>query len=159
MDRYRVVTAGMVAAGGAVALWLSEMLGGWDGGIEALCVLMVLDLVVGMLRAGSERKWNSTTCLKGVVKKVGYLILVMVGVLFDQVTGMQAPLARSVVLLFLFAVESLSILEHLALLGVPIPAWLLERLHKVQADADAGGALGGRGPASQSGSGTERQGA
>ena len=140
----RTAVAVLVAAGGGMVALAEDFIGGFDAGVKALIALMVLDVFVGLLRATVDGRLNSTLCRKGVVRKIGYLVLVMVAVLFDLVLGQGAPLARPVVLLFLLTAEGLSILEHLALLGVPVPKWLRERLAKFNGEADAGGLSDGK---------------
>jgi toxin secretion/phage lysis holin len=70
---------------------------------------------------------------------VGYLVLVIVAAQFDQAMGLATPLARTIAILFLIANESLSILENLAGLGVPIPTWLVSRLRQLREQQDHGG--------------------
>ena len=121
----------MAAVGGIVAL-----LGGWDAVLEVLVTLMVLDYVCGVGQAVLDHRLSSAVGFKGILKKAGYLMLVMVACLFDRAMQFQEPLSRTVILLFLIANESLSILEHLAIFGVPVPKWLLERLQKLQEQHD-----------------------
>lgn len=126
----------LMACGGGLA----ALLGGWDVLLEVLVTLIVLDYVCGVCEAILKHKLSSEIGFKGIVKKGGYLVLVILAVAFDRAMGLQEPLTRGVIVLFLVANESLSLIEHLAMFGVPIPKFLIERLQKLR-DAEEGGGV------------------
>ena len=122
----------------AASAGLAGLLGGWDSMLSVLITLMALDYLGGVLHALESRKLDSAIGFRGIVKKVGYLMLVVLACMFDTAMQLPAPLGRTLVILFLIANESLSIIEHLGQLGVPIPAWLIDRLRKLQEETNAG---------------------
>ena len=111
-----------------------------------LCVLlgvMGLDYVSGVAAAWQTRTLDSRTGLTGIVKKVGYLLIVAVGMTADyliQLLGGRFGLPLEgvyyvglTVIGWLILNECVSILENTAELGAPVPPVLrplLERLRR-----------------------------
>ena len=62
----------------AVGGWIGWFLGGVDGMLIALIVLMALDYISGVMCAIEDKKLSSAVGFKGIAKKV--LILMLVGV-------------------------------------------------------------------------------
>lgn len=58
--------------------------------------------------------------MRGLIKKLGLLIIVMVGTLVDRATG-NTGAVRTLVIYYFVANEGLSILENLGQAGIPIP--------------------------------------
>lgn len=114
------------AAGAAVSHFL-----GWDDALEALCVLMVLDYVTGMLAAyiSPALKLNSARGLKGICKKIMMLLLVVLAHELERASGV--PAVQSVVVWFFIGNEGLSIIENAAKAGVPIPSKLRDTLEQL----------------------------
>ncbi len=117
------------AAGG----WLGYFLGGTDGLLIALAVLMALDYVSGFLCAVIDKRLSSSIGLKGICKKVFILMLVGVANIIDvHVVGSGSTL-RGVVICFYLSNEGLSLLENAAHAGLPVPEkfkQVLEQLHE-----------------------------
>ena len=114
------------AAGAAVSHFL-----GWDDALEALCALMVLDYVTGMLAAyiSPALKLNSARGLKGICKKIMMLLLVVLAHELERASGV--PAVQSVVVWFFIGNEGLSIIENAAKAGVPIPSKLRDTLEQL----------------------------
>ena len=116
----------------AIGGWLGYFLGGLDGLMIALIVLMTLDYVSGVMCAIIDRKLSSAVGFKGVCKKVFILMLVGVAHIIDlHVVGTGSAL-RGAVICFYMSNEGLSLLENAAYIGLPIPDKLkavLEQLH------------------------------
>ena len=111
------IKAILTVLGGAVIYFL----GGWDVALRALLIFVILDYATGVIRAWYQKQLNSYVGFRGIVKKVGLLVVVAVAAQIDLVTG-DTGAARSVAIMFLAANEGLSILENLADMDVPIPA-------------------------------------
>ena len=86
-------------------------LGGLDAALKTLLVLMVLDYITGLCKAIANKEINSIIGAKGIIKKVGYLIIVAVSVLLDEVVGNTGAI-RNIVIYFFVANEGISILEN-----------------------------------------------
>ena len=116
----------------AIGGWLGYFLGGMDGMLIALIVLMSLDYVSGVMCAIVDKKLSSAVGFRGVCKKVFILMLVGVAHIIDlHVVGTGSAL-RGVVICFYMSNEGLSLLENAAHVGLPIPDKLkdiLAQLH------------------------------
>ena len=113
------------------------LLGGWDTLAQALVLLMGLDVLGGLIQAFYERKLNSSIMRRGLLRKSGYFAAIALAVLVDRALFQSAPAFRTLVLSYLCVNEALSILEHLAAVGVPLPAQLKHALEKLRHDMDS----------------------
>ncbi len=111
---------------------LGYFLGGVDGMMIALIVLMTLDYITGVMCAIVDKKLSSAVGFKGICKKCLILMLVGVANIIDlHVVGSGSAL-RGAVICFYMSNEGLSLLENAAYIGLPIPDKLkdiLEQLH------------------------------
>ena len=106
-------------------------LGGLDTAIKTLLILMVLDYITGICKSIVNKKVNSIIGLKGIIKKVGYLILVALSFLLDGVVGDTGAI-RNLVVYFFVANEGISILENWGAMGLPLPSKILEVLEQLK---------------------------
>ena len=125
----------------ALGGWLGYFLGGMDGLMIALIVLMTLDYVSGVMCAVIDKKLSSDIGFKGICKKVFVLMLVGVANVVDvHVMGTGSAL-RGAVICFYLANEGLSLLENAAYVGLPVPEKLkdiLAQLHDKDRTTDQG---------------------
>ena len=125
----------------ALGGWLGYFLGGMDGLMIALIVLMTLDYVSGVMCAIIDKKLSSAVGFKGICKKVFILMLVGVAHIIDlHVVGTGSAL-RGAVICFYMSNEGLSLLENAAHVGLPIPDKLrdiLSQLHDKERTTDQG---------------------
>ena len=125
----------------ALGGWLGYFLGGMDGLMIALIVLMTLDYVSGVMCAIIDKKLSSAVGFKGICKKVFILMLVGVAHIIDlHVVGTGSAL-RGAVICFYLSNEGLSLLENAAHVGLPIPDKLkdiLSQLHDKDRTTDQG---------------------
>jgi len=125
MNIFKIIgTAVRVVAASLAGLWAAM-----NPLVQALIVLMVLDIATGVLSGYVAKKLSSDVSLRGVTKKA--LILLVIGaaaVLAPHAGGI--PLVE-VVAGFYVCHEGLSILENLAEAGLPIPDALKNALAKV----------------------------
>lgn len=96
------------------------MTGGIDVALQCLLIAIVLDYISGLIKAFTTKTLSSRIGLRGLIKKIGVLVLVMLAVLVDRVTG-ESGAIRTVVIYYFVANEGLSIIENLAQAGLPIP--------------------------------------
>ena len=125
----------------ALGGWLGYFLGGMDGLMIALIVLMTLDYVSGVMCAIIDKKLSSAVGFKGICKKVFILMLVGVAHIIDlHVVGTGSAL-RGAVIFFYMSNEGLTLLENAAHIGLPIPDKLrdiLSQLHDKERTTDQG---------------------
>lgn len=116
-----------------LATMLVYFLGGWDIALQILITVIVLDYVTGIFKAIYNKKMNSKVGVKGIIKKVGYLIVVAVAVLLDKITGNTGAI-RTLVIYFFVANEGISILENWGGMGLPLPQKLTDTLEQLKND-------------------------
>ena len=125
----------------AIGGWLGYFLGGIDGMLIALLVLMTLDYITGVMCAIVDKRLSSAVGFKGIMKKCVVLMLVGVANIIDvHVVGAGSAL-RGAVICFYMSNEGLSLLENAAYIGLPIPDKLrdiLAQLHDKERTTDQG---------------------
>ncbi len=108
-------------------------LGGWDMALKTLLIIIALDYLTGVCDAIANKKINSKIGAKGIIKKVGYLIIVAVSVQLDQIVGDTGAI-RNLVIYFFVANEGISILENWGSIGLPLPEKVMEVLEQLKKD-------------------------
>jgi len=121
----------------SIASFITFLIGGWDTLAQALVLLMWLDVMGGLVQAFYEKRLNSSVMRRGLIRKTGYFAAIALAVLVDRALFQSAPAFRTLVLSYLCVNEALSILEHLAAVGVPLPAQLKHALEKLRHDMDS----------------------
>lgn len=106
-------------------------LGGWDMALKTLLIIIALDYLTGVCDAIANKEINSKIGAKGIIKKVGYLIIVAVSVQLDQIVGDTGAI-RNLVIYFFVANEGISILENWGSMGLPLPEKVMEVLEQLK---------------------------
>lgn len=109
-------------------LWL---IGGIDIAFLCLIVAIALDYVSGLIKAYNTKSLSSSIGFRGILKKIGILVLVMLSVVVDRITVNNGGI-RTLVIYYFVANEGLSVLENLAQAGLPIPKKLKEALKVIK---------------------------
>lgn len=120
----------------------SETLGGWDSFLKALVMFMIADYITGMVVAlvfhKSQKTKNggasSSVGYKGIVKKMCIFILIALAVRVDELSGTHY--VRSATIFFFLGNEGLSVIENLALMGVPYPEFVKKALEAIKEKGD-----------------------
>ena len=90
---------------------------------------MLIDFISGFLKAWKNNEIDSSKMRKGLIKKVGEVLMLVVGELL--VAGTMLPYSSDVLKFisgYLCLMELISIFENLALLGVPVPGFITRTL-------------------------------
>ena len=90
---------------------------------------MLIDFISGFLKAWKNNEIDSSKMRKGLVKKIGEVLMLVVGELL--VAGTMFPYSMDIlkfISIYLILMEAISIFENLALLGVPIPGFINKTL-------------------------------
>ena len=112
------------------ATTLHFLFGGWSLPLQILVAVVTIDYLTGLGAAFVGKRLDSRIGSKGIVKKVGFFILVSLAHLLDKGTGMSAPILQTATIWYLVGNEGISITENLAEIGVPIPEPLLKALER-----------------------------
>ncbi|MEF2919950.1 MAG: phage holin family protein [Acutalibacteraceae bacterium] len=107
-----------------------------------LISVMIIDYLTGISSAYINKKLSSKTGIVGILKKIGYIALVCVGVCADyliQTVLVNLGIDFNVQTIFGFMVaiwliinELISILENLSKMGVPMPNFLMKLVKKLK---------------------------
>ncbi len=97
------------------------LVGGLDNLFITLLIFIVLDYITGIIKSIYQKKLSSKLGLKGILKKSGYILIVMLATLFDHLIGDATMAIRSLIIYFFISNEALSILENWAIMGLPLP--------------------------------------
>ena len=119
-----------IAAG---LLWsaFSFAIGGMDAPLLALAYLMALDILTGLAAAFHTGLLGSKLGARGLFKKAGILLCVIVGNMIDTACGTDT--FRSMLIAAFATIETLSITENLDRMGYGhiIPSFLRENLKQL----------------------------
>lgn len=111
---------------------IGVVLGEWDGLLSALILFMVVEYLTQILVAILDKKISSEIGFCGIAKKVSIIFLVMVGNVIDVLIIQNQSIIRTVVIFFYLSNEGITILENVAILGLPIPQKLKEILEQLK---------------------------
>lgn len=112
--------------------FLTFIFGGLDSLLSTLIILMIIDYITGICKGIYKQELNSKFGIKGIIKKFGYLIIVVLATLFDKVVGDKAMAIRTLMLYFFIANEAISILENWASMELPLPKKIFEVFEKLK---------------------------
>ena len=116
--------------------------------IVMLICAMVIDYATGIMAAWTNSELSSKRGVKGIVKKVGYLALVVAAMILDWLIfqGLQqinVNLHYSIffavfVTVWLIINELISPLENLSRIGVPIPNFMKKLIDRLKTTVEKG---------------------
>nr|WP_308545700.1 phage holin family protein [uncultured Lachnoclostridium sp.] len=108
--------------------YLGWFLGGTDGFLYALLFFIIVDYLTGVMVAILQHKVSSKVGFRGIFKKVVILCLVGIGHILDTKVIRSGTVMRTAIIFFYLSNEGISILENVALIGLPVPKKLLDVL-------------------------------
>lgn len=117
---FLVASKWLIAA--LIGFWVSVPLA-----MQTLVCVIVIDYATGLLRASIARRLSSAAGLRGLVKKVLTILLVLTAHLLVKATNLAWDFSMTIAGAFV-ANEVISITENCADAGVPIPPALLDVL-------------------------------
>ena len=127
---------------GVAGSCIATLFGGWDAALTTLLIFMGVDYITGLIVAGVFHKsqksadgaLESRAGWKGLCRKGTTLLVVLVACRLDMVTG--SNFMRDATIIAFIANETLSIIENAGLMGVPIPAVVVEAIDILKQKAD-----------------------
>lgn len=119
----------------------SSLLGGFDTILKAMLLLMVVDMAAGIVCVVFFQKskytaggLSSYAMIKGTVRKLSMLAVIVVGVVIDR--ALDFEYVRNTIVMYFIATEGISIIEHMAIIGVPLPQFLMKLLEVIKEQND-----------------------
>lgn len=121
---FKGAVLGMVGAAGSV---VANLLGGWTEDLTTLLIFMGVDYLMGLLIAAVWKKsgksesgtLNSFSAWRGLCRKGVSLAVILVAYRLDITLGVNY--IRTAVIIAFIANESISIIENLGIMGIPLP--------------------------------------
>ncbi len=113
----------------SAAATLAAVWGGFSPLLQALIVLMAVDIATGFLAGFVTRQLNSDVSFRGMAKKTIVLLIVATATLVGNSSGVEV--LDDAVIGFFLAHEGLSVIENAARAGVPVPKILRDALAKL----------------------------
>ena len=102
-------------------------------------ILMALDVATGFLNAFIKHEVKSSVMRTGLAKKAGEVVILVIGELIVYATVIPVKTQiMNFLSIYISLMELISILENLALLGVPVPRFIVKALHQTQELIDDG---------------------
>lgn len=111
-------------------------LGGFDGFLYALMVFVIIDYLTGVMVAILEKKLSSAVGFRGIFKKILIFCLVAIGHIIDTQVIQNGSVLRTAVIFFYLSNEGISILENVAMIGLPVPEQLKAVLQQLRDEKD-----------------------
>ena len=141
MDNTKIAASTAIGMAGAA---VAALLGGWDMALQTLVGFMAADYITGIIVAAVFRKSSKTpggalsseAGWRGLCKKGAMLVLVHIACSLDLLTG--TGYLRDATVIALVANETVSILENLGLMGVPIPEILTKAIETLKNNKNKG---------------------
>ena len=111
---------------------LTYLFGGWDVALAVLVSFMVIDYLTGVIIAIINKKLSSHVGFKGLAKKLFVVLMLVVAVMLDRLINSGEWIFRTLVAYFYIANEGISIVENIAVLGVPVPKKIIDILEQIK---------------------------
>lgn len=112
-------------------------LGRFDGFLYALMVFVIIDYLTGVMVAILEKKLSSAVGFRGIFKKILIFCLVAIGHIIDTQVIQNGSVLRTAVIFFYLSNEGISILENVAMIGLPVPEQLKSVLQQLRDEKDS----------------------
>lgn len=127
---------------GVIGGFFSALFGGWDAALTTLLIFMGVDYITGLVVAGifhkSQKSANgsleSRAGWKGLCRKGGTLLIVLVACRLDLILG--STFVKDAVVIAFVANETISIIENVGLMGVPIPSVITRSIEILKSKAE-----------------------
>jgi toxin secretion/phage lysis holin len=133
----------ILAIVGVVGAFIAHAFGGWGAAMATLLIFMAIDYLTGLIVAGVFHNspkseggaLESKAASKGLIRKGMALLVVLIGARLDLLLGMNY--IRDGIVIAFCVNELLSIVENMGLMGVPMPAPLMNAIELLKNKDDA----------------------
>ncbi len=117
---------------------ISYLLGGIDTPIIILLIIMAYVYLTCWCKVIYCHKMNRQVGLKGIIHKLGYLIIISLSVFLDKIMGSSEAI-RTIVIYFFIAHEGLVLLKCWSKMGLPLPPKIYSALENLIGEEDSDG--------------------
>lgn len=105
--------------------------------LYALIILVSLDYITGVCAAIKKGSLSSSIGAKGIANKVAIFVLVALSNIVEEYFVSTEGTLEAITILFYCTNEAISIIENAHVVGIPIPARLINTLEKLKKSEDA----------------------
>ena len=112
-----------------------SILTGYDTLFKALLIFIILDYLSGVMRAIYTKKLSSKIGAKGIIKKIGYIVLIVVVEILDILLKDNGYL-RNIIIYMFIANEGISILENWSAMGIKVPDIIKDKFSNLKGGDD-----------------------
>ena len=117
--------------GSLILTAITFLFGDMNVALKVLIFCLATDYISGLVKAYIAGDLDSKVGLKGILKKVGYLVIVALAYQIDKLTG-NTEVIKTTVTYFFVVNEALSILENWGKIGLPIPDFLVKKIEQLK---------------------------
>ncbi|MCA1025795.1 phage holin family protein [Cytobacillus kochii] len=111
----------------AIGVPLSFIFGDWTPLMGVLMVLTALDIITGIAKGFYDKGLRSRKMSQGMVRKGMIFVVIILANMIDVAmasTFNELPIAKMSAITFYLGMEGLSIVENLAQMNMPMPAFV-----------------------------------
>ena len=108
---------------------LTYLFGKMDTLFKTFLIFIIIDYISGICKAIYNKKLNSEIGAKGIIKKIGYLLIIIVSELVGHLYTNSLNI-RNILLYMFISNEIISILENTSEIGIIIPDYIKKILSK-----------------------------
>lgn len=117
---------------------ISYLLGGIDKPVIILLIVMAYVYLTGLCMMVFTHKMNKLVGLKGIIRDIGYLMVISLATQLDKIMGSSEAI-RILVIYFFIAHEGLIILKYWCKMGLPLPQKIYNTLESIMGEEDTFG--------------------
>lgn len=131
--RFNIV---VYSVSGIIGLIISFLFGRVDGLLIALFAVIVIDYITGVIGACIKKNLSSEISIHGLLRKFLMIVLVAFAHIVDAYILNDEYILRNITITLFFANDGISIIENIAILGIPIPKKLKDILYQLKDKGD-----------------------
>ena len=128
-EQFNFVVAGI----STICTWI---FGGWDMALYILILFMVIDYITGVIKSYLTKELSSNIGFNGLVRKTTIFLVFFVAVGVDRILNNDNWIFRTLTCYFFVANEGISIIENVAVIGIPVPKKLMEALKQLKGEGE-----------------------
>ena len=121
----------------AIGAFVGWFLGGMDGFLYTLIIMVTMDYLSGLTVAIVQRRLSSEIGARGIFKKVLIFAFVAMGHIIDTHIFHSGSAIRTAVIFYYISNEGISVLENATLLGMKVPKKLREVLAQINSEKES----------------------
>lgn len=111
------------------------LFGGWSTMLSMLAVVLVIEVLTGLAKGAMNKNIDSKVFARGMVKKGSIFVVIILSHFLDVLLGFDMAFMLTTIFYYI-GIETVSILENLAKMGVPVPKFIRERFQQLADTAE-----------------------